>query len=49
MLPIGLAHGLRLTRDVTAGSVVTEEDANLDPSRLAVRTRMEMCRRHGLV
>lgn len=43
MLPIGLAHGIRLTRDVAAGSVVTEDDVNLDSSRLAVQIRREMC------
>jgi predicted homoserine dehydrogenase-like protein len=48
MLPIGLAHGIRLTRDVAAGSVVTEDDVDLDPNRLAVRIRREMCSRHGI-
>jgi predicted homoserine dehydrogenase-like protein len=43
MLPIGLAHGVRLTRDVAAGSEVTEDDVDLDPSRLAVQIRREMC------
>jgi len=47
MLPIGLAHGIRLTRDVAAGSVVTEDDVVLDPGRLAVRIRHEMCSRYG--
>jgi len=47
MLPIGLAHGIRLTRDVAAGSPVTEADVNLDTSRLSVRIRQEMCARHG--
>jgi predicted homoserine dehydrogenase-like protein len=47
MLPIGLAHGIRLTRDVAAGSVVTEDDVDLDPNRLAVRIRREMCSRFG--
>jgi len=47
MLPIGLAHGIRLTRDVPAGSVVTEDDVDLDPNRLAVRIRREMCSRFG--
>jgi predicted homoserine dehydrogenase-like protein len=48
MLPIGLAHGIRLTRDVAAGSVVTEDEVDLDPNRLAVRIRREMCSRHGI-
>ena len=47
MLPIGLAHGIHLTRDVAAGSAVTEADVSLDTSRLAVRIRQEMCARHG--
>jgi len=47
MLPIGLAHGVRLIRDIAAGEVVTEDDVNLDAGRLAVRTRREMCRRFG--
>ncbi|MBA1158206.1 NAD(P)H-dependent oxidoreductase [Microvirga mediterraneensis] len=45
MLPIGLAHGVHLTRDVAAGCVVTENDVDLDPTRLAVRIRHEMCSR----
>jgi predicted homoserine dehydrogenase-like protein len=45
MLPIGLAHGVRLTRDVSSGSVLTEDDVILDPNRLAVRIRTEMCGR----
>jgi predicted homoserine dehydrogenase-like protein len=47
MLPIGLAHGVRLNRDVAAGSVVTEDDVDLDPGRLAVQVRREMCSRYG--
>jgi len=47
MLPIGLAHGIHLTRDVAAGSAVTEADVSLDTGRLAVRIRQEMCERHG--
>lgn len=46
MLPIGLAHGVHLTRDVAVGSVVTEDDVRLDPNRLASRIRMEMCDRY---
>jgi predicted homoserine dehydrogenase-like protein len=42
MLPIGLAHGVRLTRDVRAGEVVAEHDVVLDPQGLAVRIRREM-------
>jgi predicted homoserine dehydrogenase-like protein len=47
MLPIGLAHGVRLTRDVSAGAVVTENDVSLDAGRLAVRVRREMVGRFG--
>ncbi len=42
LLPIGLAHGVRLLRDVPAGQAVTEADVALDPAGLAVRTRAEM-------
>jgi predicted homoserine dehydrogenase-like protein len=45
MLPIGLAHGLRLTHDIPAGTVLTEDDVTLDPDRPAVRVRREMCNR----
>lgn len=47
MLPIGLAHGVRLNRDVAAGAVVTEDDVALDAERLAVRVRREMVERFG--
>ncbi|MFC1455229.1 NAD(P)H-dependent oxidoreductase [Microvirga arabica] len=47
MLPIGLAHGVRLTRDVAAGAVVTEDDVALDAERLTVRVRREMVGRFG--
>lgn len=41
-LPIGLAHGIRLTRDVAAGSIITLADAPPDPTSEAVRIRAEM-------
>jgi predicted homoserine dehydrogenase-like protein len=41
-LPIGLAHGIRLVRDVAAGAVITEADAPPDPAQAAVRVRAEM-------
>jgi predicted homoserine dehydrogenase-like protein len=47
MLPIGLAHGVRLSRNVAAGSPVTEESVELDQDRLAVRTRNDMRARFG--
>ena len=49
MLPIGLAQGIRLTRDVAAGAILCEDDVDLDPDRLSVRMRKEMCRRYGAV
>jgi predicted homoserine dehydrogenase-like protein len=42
-LPIGLAHGVTLTRDVRAGEIVTEADGILDVRQLAVQIRHEMC------
>src|SRR5205823_7876820 len=41
-LPIGLAHGVVLTRPVTAGDVVHWADVRLDASVEAVRVRREM-------
>jgi predicted homoserine dehydrogenase-like protein len=41
-LPIGLAHGIRLVRDVAAGAIITEADAPPDPAQAAVRVRAEM-------
>lgn len=43
LLPIGLAHGVRLLRDVPAGVAITEDDVALDPKRLSVKIRREMC------
>lgn len=45
LFPIGLAHNVRLTRDVPAGTALMEDDVSLDPDRLAVRIRREMCNR----
>lgn len=42
-LPIGLAHGVRLTRDVAAGQPVTEADVTLDESQPIVSLRRELC------
>ncbi len=42
LLPIGLAHGVKLKRDVAAGSFVSYADADLDESSLAVKTRRQM-------
>lgn len=41
-LPIGLAHGLRLERDVAAGQVVGWADVRYDPSHPAIALRHEM-------
>ncbi len=41
-LPIGLAQGVALTRDVAAGAVVTRADVALDESAEAVKLRTEM-------
>jgi predicted homoserine dehydrogenase-like protein len=48
MLPIGLAHGVGLIRDIPSGAVVTESDVSLDPGRLAVQVRNEMSRRFSV-
>jgi predicted homoserine dehydrogenase-like protein len=41
-LPIGLAHHVKLTRDVAAGEILTAADVALDASVEAVRVRREM-------
>jgi predicted homoserine dehydrogenase-like protein len=41
-LPIGLAHGVRVTRDVAAGAVLTRADVALEPTHPAVSIRTEM-------
>jgi predicted homoserine dehydrogenase-like protein len=41
-LPIGLAHGVKLLREVKAGQAVTWQDVDIDPARPAVRARREM-------
>jgi predicted homoserine dehydrogenase-like protein len=41
-LPIGLAHGIKLTRAVSAGEVVTRDDVDLEEEDPTVRTRREM-------
>jgi predicted homoserine dehydrogenase-like protein len=41
-LPIGLAHGVRVARDVAAGAVLTRGDVALDPTNPAVAIRAEM-------
>jgi len=46
-LPIGLAHGIRLVRDVAEGAILTAADAPLDPAGEAARIRAEMVARCG--
>lgn len=41
-LPIGLAHGLPLRRDVAEGAVLTRADVALDPTDPSVALRLEM-------
>jgi predicted homoserine dehydrogenase-like protein len=41
-LPIGLAHGIRLVRDVAEGAIITIADAPPDPAAEVVRMRAEM-------
>ena len=41
-LPIGLAHGVALKRDVPAGAVVTSADVALDESSQIVALRREL-------
>ena len=41
-LPIGLAHHVKLTRDVAAGEILTAADVALDETEDAVRIRREM-------
>ncbi|MGE0724092.1 MAG: SAF domain-containing protein, partial [Alphaproteobacteria bacterium] len=42
LLPIGLAHNVRLKRAVAAGEALTTEDVELDATAQAVRVRNEM-------
>jgi predicted homoserine dehydrogenase-like protein len=46
-LPLGLAHGSRLLRDVPAGAMLGWSDVDVDGSQLAVQTRREMERDLG--
>ena len=41
-LPIGLAHGVKLKRDIAPGRTVTWNDIEYDASSQAVRIRREM-------
>ena len=48
VLPIGLAHRVKLKRDVAAGGVVRMSDVELDETSLAVRARRDLERSSGL-
>jgi predicted homoserine dehydrogenase-like protein len=41
-LPIGLAHDVKLLRSIKEGQIVTWQDVEIDPNRIAVRVRREM-------
>jgi predicted homoserine dehydrogenase-like protein len=45
MLPIGLAHNVRLIHNVAVGAIVTEDDVDLGQNRLSAQMRREMCSR----
>jgi predicted homoserine dehydrogenase-like protein len=47
-LPIGLAHGVRLTRDVAAGTMVRMSDVALDQGSVALKLRREMAGKIGI-
>jgi predicted homoserine dehydrogenase-like protein len=42
LLPIGLAHDVKVRRAIPAGSFVKNGDVHLDENNLAVKTRREM-------
>jgi predicted homoserine dehydrogenase-like protein len=42
LLPLGLAHNVRLTRDVALGAPLTWSDVAYDPDDSAVKVRREM-------
>jgi predicted homoserine dehydrogenase-like protein len=42
LLPLGLAHNVKLTRDVAKGRALTWNDVAIDPNDSAVKARREM-------
>jgi predicted homoserine dehydrogenase-like protein len=46
-LPIGLAHKVKLKRDVAAGATVTWDDVEFDANSQAVQVRREMEKKHS--
>ena len=47
-LPIGLAHHVKLKRDIAAGATVSWDDVEHDASSQAVQVRREMERAFGV-
>jgi predicted homoserine dehydrogenase-like protein len=48
-LPIGLAHKVRLKRDIAEGHVISWDDVDFDATSQAVRFRREMESRCGTI
>jgi predicted homoserine dehydrogenase-like protein len=48
VLPIGLAHRVKLRRDISAGGLVRMSDVELDETSLAVRARRDLERSNAL-
>ena len=46
-LPIGLAHGVTVTRDLAAGSIITEADVTENAASQALQARRAMVARFG--
>ena len=46
-LPIGLAHHVRLKRDIAAGAILSAADVELDEGSQAVRIRRQMVAEAG--
>jgi predicted homoserine dehydrogenase-like protein len=42
LLPLGLAHNVKLKRDIAEGSAVRWSDVDYDPNDIAVKVRREM-------
>ena len=42
LLPLGLAHNVKLKRDVALGSALKWDDVEYDPNDVAVKVRREM-------
>ena len=44
LLPVGLAHGVKVGRDIPMGAFVKASDVHLDEENLAVGIRRDMVR-----